>query len=78
MGYSGIGREGWVALSLGDRRRMGTSSGHRESAPCRKPLAPWLGAQHPARINLEAHRSNSPAPPKFSSPGGHADCALGA
>ena len=62
MGYSGIGREGWVALSLGDRRRMGTSSGHREPAPCRKPLAPWLGAQHPARINLEAHRSNSPAP----------------
>ena len=27
MGYSGIGREGWVALSLGDRRRMGTTQG---------------------------------------------------
>ena len=27
MGYSGIGREGWVALSLGDRRRMGTAQG---------------------------------------------------
>ena len=77
MGYSGIGREGWVALSLGDRRRMGIAQGIGSPPHAASLLAPCTSAQHPARIILEAHRSNSPAP-KFSSPGGHADCALGA